>query len=312
MTQVENEVSKEFEQLASEVRNWGRWGSDDSRGTLNLITADSINRAAALVRRGEVFSLSVPVDRNGPQTGARRLNPIHLMTDIHSELVYGGPMRYSDDFIAMYIQSGTQWDALSHVSYNGKMYNDVPEDAVGPHGASQLSIDCAVRGVVGRAVLLDVARCLGVDWLESGTVISPGHLDLAVSLAQTEVRAGDILLVRTGWRRFLTTGGARADFMAGEPGLGVGTVRWLRDRDVAAVCADNFAVEAMPGERGWPPMSLHMLLIRDMGMMLGEIMDFEELAEDCANDGIYEMFLSAAPLRITAGVGSPVNPLALK
>jgi kynurenine formamidase len=307
-----DDVTERFAQLATEVSNWGRWGAADSRGTLNLITGESIRQAAALVRRGAVFSLSIPIDRTGPQTGARRLNPIHLMTDVHSELAHGGPMRFSDDFIAMYIQSGTQWDALGHVSYGERMYNNVPACAVDVHGASQLSIESAVPGVVGRGVLLDVARCEGVDWLKAGAVIGVNELDRAVEMAQARIMPGDVLLIRTGWRRFFLSTGSRQEFMAGEPGIGVEAVRWLRNHDVAAICSDNYAVEAIPGEQDWPPMSAHMLLIRDMGMLLGELMDFEELAEDCAQDGIYEMLVTAAPLRITHGVGSPVNPLAIK
>jgi kynurenine formamidase len=302
----------EFETLARSVSNWGRWGADDERGTLNFITPETIAQAAALAKTGRVFNLSVPVGRDGPQTNVRRLNPLHFMTEVNTPLAFGGPMRVSDDFIALYAQSGTQWDALAHVSYGGRLYNDVPADSVTSGGASALSIDAVTPGVVGRGVLIDLARAGGVDWLPAAHEVTAAELDRAVASQNVEVRSGDILLIRTGWRAFLDSSGSRADFMASEPGLGTDTVRWLHEHEVAAVCTDNYGVEAIPGEDGWPPMALHMILIRDMGMALGELFDLEELARDCARDSTYEMLFVASPLRITAGVGSPTSPVAIK
>ena len=103
-----------------------------------------------------------------------------------------------------------------------------------------------------------------------------------------------------------------AEFMGGEPGLGLACVDWLHDRDVAAVCSDNYAIEVLPGENPDEFMTVHMVLIRDMGMTLGEIFDLEELAADCAADGVWEFFFSAPVLKVSRAVGSPINPLAIK
>ncbi|MGH8918362.1 MAG: cyclase family protein, partial [Acidimicrobiales bacterium] len=101
-------------------------------------------------------------------------------------------------------------------------------------------------------------------------------------------------------------------FMAGEPGLGQDCCEWLRQRDVAAVCSDNWAIEVLPGESPDVVFNVHMILIRDMGMTLGEILDFEELAADCEADGTWEFFFVAPPLKVSRAVGSPINPLAIK
>ena len=127
------------------------------------------------------------------------------------------------------------------------------------------------------------------------------------------MRGGDILVVRTGWRRKFLSDGDAASFMAGEPGLGLACCEWLHDHDVAAVCSDNWAIEVLPGEVEGEMLPVHMVLIRDMGMTLGEILDFEELAEDCAADGRLRVpLLTAPPIKFRRAVGSPINPLAIK
>jgi kynurenine formamidase len=302
----------DWRDLAASVRNWGRWGADDQIGTLNLIDAEAVRAAAALVRRGAVFDLGIPFDENGPQYGNGRTNPVRSMSVLGGSDPGGGSMRYNDDVVSMPLQTATQWDALSHVFYDGKLYNDTPAGVVTPAGASRLGIQHQAKGVFGRGVLLDVATHRGVDWLEAGEVITPGLLDDVVARQGVEIRKGDIVLVRTGWRRkFVREGDGRA-FLAGEPGLGLACCRWLHEHDVAAVAGDNWAVEAIPGELPDEPFAVHMVLIRDMGMTLGEMFDLEELAEDCARDGVYEFLLTAPVLKFTGAVGSPVSPLAIK
>jgi kynurenine formamidase len=168
------------------------------------------------------------------------------------------------------------------------------------------------KGITGRGVLLDIARLKDVEWLEQGYVITPDDLDAAASNAGVEVGSGDILLFRTGWRRKFIQEQDAAAFMAGEPGLGLASVEWLAQHEVAAVCSDNWAIEVLPGEIDEELLPVHMILIRDMGMTLGEILDFEELSADCAADGVYEFFFCAPPIKFLRAVGSPINPLAIK
>jgi kynurenine formamidase len=304
---------EEFRVVGERLRNWGRWGDDDERGTTNLITPQRLVAAAGLVRQGRVFDLGIPFDEKGPQPGGGRINPIHLMSETGAEQVFPGGFRYADDYVFMALQGSSQWDALSHVFYDGQMYNGYPADGVTVKGTGHCAIDKQGKGIAGRGVLLDIAALKGVEWLEAGTVITPDDLDAAaVRQGGVEVGPGDILLFRTGWRRkFLTDGDAQA-FMAGEPGLGQACCEWLRERDVAAVCSDNWAIEVLPGETPDALLTVHMILIRDMGMTLGEILDFEELAADCARDGVWEFLFVAPPLKVSRAVASPINPLAIK
>lgn len=301
-----------WRELAQQVSNWGRWGPEDQLGTRNLITPACVQKAAALVRRGEIFDLGIPLDESGPQVGGGRINPVRLMSVLGGKGSGRGVQRYNDDYVFMPLQAGTQWDALSHVSYDDMMYNGVPASAVDFHGAHRLGIETQAKGVVGRGVLLDVAAHAGVDWLDPEHVIMPDELDRVAAAQRVELRSGDIVLIRTGWRRkFVREGDGRA-FLAEEPGIGLECCGWLHKHEVAAVASDNWAVEAIPAQISEEAFPVHMIAIRDMGLLLGEMFDLEELSADCERDGVYEFLLSAPVLKFTGGVGSPINPLAIK
>lgn len=301
-----------FREIGHRVSNWGRWGTDDERGTLNLMTPDVIRAAAGLIRRGHTFPLGIPFSSDGPQDGKVRPNPRRLMSETGAEPRYPGAFRYADDYVFMALQAGTQWDSLAHVFYDEQLYNGFPSSAVTERGAVHCSIDAASDGVVGRAVLLDVARARGVDWLGAGTPVTPDDLDAVCATQGVEVGPGDVLLIRTGWIEKFFEDGDAAAFKAGEPGLTIACAEWLRERDVMAVAADNFAIEMIPGEYPDEVFTLHMVLIRDMGMLIGEMFDLRDLSQDCAADGVYEAFFCAPPLRFPGGIGSPLNPLAIK
>ena len=303
-----------FKVIGGRLSNWGRWGGDDQRGTLNFITPERIVAAARLVRTGKSFELSIPVGADGPQTGlGGRVNPLHFMTVMPTDdLHLSGGINISDDFISMPLQGATQWDSLAHVGYDDLFYNNVPVGSVmALGGASRNAIDNALPGIVGRGVLVDIARFRGVEWLQAGEAIEPDELDAALAAQGVSVGSGDVLALRTGWRRKAIVDGWE-NWMAGNPGLGLACATWLHDKEVGAVVSDNWCIEVQPSAEGTGILPLHCVLIRDLGMMLGEILDLEDLAADCAADGVWEFFLSAAPLRVVGGVGSPVSPLALK
>jgi kynurenine formamidase len=303
-----------FKVIGERLSNWGRWGPDDQRGTLNFIGSDDVVAAGRCVRSGKTFDLSIPISSDGPQTGlGGRINPLHVMTVMPTDdLGLGDGVRVSDDFIAMPLQGATQWDSLAHVGYDDRFYNDVPVQAVTSlAGATRNGIDNVCPGVVGRGVLVDVARHRGVEWLEGGEAIEPDELDAALGDQGAAVGRGDILALRTGWRRKALVEGW-AGWLQANPGLSVACAAWMHDREVAAVVSDNWCIEVQPAVESTSPLPLHCILIRDMGMILGEIFDLEALAEDCASDGVWDFLLCAPPLRVAGGVGSPVAPLAIK
>lgn len=305
-------LTSEFRSTADRVRNWGRWGADDERGALNFITPQKLLEAAAQIQTGRVLSLALPLDENGPQDPRHgRFNPIHRMTRYRGDNAHGqsqGDFSSSDDMMILPLQSSTQWDSLAHLWYGDQLYNGFPSDRITAAGAARCAISNAREGVVSRGVLLDVARLKGLDCLPPDYPITPEDLAEAEAVEGVRVGSGDVVLIRTGalgqWQR----GGG----FAAQPGLEFRCAEWLHEREAAAVCADNVAVEVIMQPRGLPLCAFHMVALRDMGLMLGELWVLDALAEDCAADGRYAFFLSAAPLFVPHGVGSPLNPLAVK
>jgi kynurenine formamidase len=318
-------------EIARAVRaysNWGRWGPDDVLGTVNFITDELRLAAAGLVRRGASFSLSQRFDMDGPQSGwRRRTNPVHTMLDTGTDAalgIQGFPhgIGGADDVIAMPLQCSTQWDGLGHIFDHGKAWNG--RDAartVTSDGDLVTGIEQLARPVSGRGVLLDVGRVVGPSLgtdegqngeLPDGFAITAKHLDATTTAHGVTVGRGDLLLVRTGqYGRTLRQGwGSYAGGPA--PGLSFTTAGWLHRTEIAAVATDTWGFEVRPNEFDDAFQPLHQVAIPHLGLLLGEMWALEELAEDCAADGVYEFLLTAAPLPITGAVGSPVNPIAVK
>jgi kynurenine formamidase len=292
------------------LNNWGRWGADDRRGAGNFVTPEAIVAAARLVRRGKVFSLALPIDRTAPvPTG--RMAPLHLMVASGRDRLaaYGS----TDDFLIMSLQGSTQWDGYSHWPEDDVLYNGFWAGTIDGDGAHKLGIEHLSTTLCGRGVLLDICRLKGVDRLELGYAITPADLDAAAARQGVEIRSGDLLFVRTGHVGWWWGLEDKAAFYGKQAGLSLACGEWIHDKEIVAAAADNRALEVVPpeapGTRGLP---LHTVLLRDLGVTIGEFFQLDALAEDCARDGVYEFFVSAPPLLVTGGVGSPLNPLVLK
>jgi kynurenine formamidase len=303
----------ELKELAERLSNWGRWGADDQRGTLNFITPDAVKRGVAAVKRGDAFSLSIPMNEDGPQTGGipGRINPKHTMFMCNVSFT-GDPSDFctSDDSVEFGVQAATHWDALAHVGYDGLLYNGVPFDAVTDAGASKLGIE-HFGPIVSRGVLLDIAQVHGIDFFDDNYAITGSDLDAAASYASVKVMPGDIVMVRTGQMHWLREGD-KVRYSTPTPGIGVGALEWFHDREVAAVATDTLVFEVWPGEDAAALLPVHMIDLRDMGLVQGQLWTLDTLAADCARDGVYECLLTATPLPITGAVGGAVAPTAVK
>jgi kynurenine formamidase len=304
---------------AKRFSNWGRWGADDVRGTLNFLTAEKRLEGAGLVRRGVSFSLAQRFDANGPQRGwRRRTNPVHTMLDtgLDAERGQGFPhgIGGADDVVFMPLQCSTQWDGLGHIfdhgiAWNGRRAGDV----VTGEGDRLTGIENVADVIAGRGVLLDVGRAFGVDGeLPDGFAITPGHLDETATRHGVEVGPGDLVLVRTGQLTRAHRDGW-GEYAGGDaPGLSFNCAAWLHRTEIAAVATDTWGFEVRPNEFDVAFQPLHQVAIPHIGLTIGEMWDLEALADDCAADGSYEFFLVAAPLPVTGAVGAPVNPIAVK
>ena len=305
----------EFVEIATKVRNWGRWGDDDERGTLNLIDDAARRAAVACVRDGRVFPLAIPLSGDGPQTGAvaGRVNPELRRTSVNQPIAEGSAALASDDSVTMPLQAATHWDALAHVSYDGVIWNGFPSSSVTVEaGATRCGID-KVGPLLGRGVLLDVARALGEDRVESGHALTPDDLDAAADVGDVRVEPGDIVLIRTGQIQHLAADPPdRWAYLFPSPGPSLATVSWFREHDVAAVATDTMTFEVYPWEYDDLVMPVHLLHMVEIGMLQGQNWNLEQLAVDCASDGRYSFLLEATPEPFVGGLGSPVAPVAVK
>ncbi|MEJ8635667.1 cyclase family protein [Streptomyces sp. MS2.AVA.5] len=302
----------EFHEIAKRVNNWGRWGENDEIGTLNLITDEVVRSAAATIRTGRRVPLALPLHQDGIQTGLipGRVNPLHAMVQINQELFGPGTVATSDDVVTMGLQAATHWDALTHASHSGRIYNGRPADTVTAHTRARFSGIDKVPYVVSRGVLLDVARAKGLDRLPGDHAVTPEDLEEAADFGGVTVGAGDIVLVRTGQMQ-LALGGDKHGYGYPSPGLSVRTPAWFHAHDVAAVANDTLTFEIFPPEIEDLWLAVHALDLVEMGMLQGQNWNLESLSTACAQEMRYAFLLSAMPEPFVGGTGTPVAPVAV-
>src|ERR1700693_5657508 len=279
-------------EASKKLSNWGRWGKDDHVGTLNHVTPEDIVKAASLIRTGKVFALGIPLDREGPQNGlfGGRFNPIHQMLATGTDAVAGqqdwNKIRYADDTLMLCVQGATHWDALGHLFYEDKSYNGYDAKLIDSRGLSVLGIEHSKSKMVGRGVLLDIARFRGVKWLQDGESIGNDELDTCAKDQNVAIGRGDFVIIRTGQME-----------------------RCLKEKKWGGYAGgDAPGVEVRPNETTEANQPWHWVVIPAMGLCMGEIFYLKELAEDCDADGIYEFFFCGPPRIITGGTGSPLHP----
>jgi hypothetical protein len=296
---------------------WGVFGADDELGTLNFITPEIVAAAAGEVRAGEVVNLSLPLDQPDPPLALGR-NPMRHGVRVER---WG-----RDDWLEHFsLQASSQWDGLRHIRYREFGYFGGRDDPALEDGA--LGMDrMARRGIISRGVLVDAAAYLAalgqpID-ASARFPIGPEQIEDVLAWERVTLRAGDVLLLRTGWMAwYFALDDAGRQRLGGSlhnqpdgldcPGLAAGaaSAAWLWDHRVAAMAGDNPALEVLKvdTEIGF----LHRLLIPLLGMPIGEFWDLEGLSEACRRHGRYSFLLTSAPLLIPGGVGSPANAYAV-
>jgi kynurenine formamidase len=298
--------------------SWGVFGRADQLGSLNFLTAERRTAAAALVSRGAVFNLDLPLHLPAQPFFAVRSRPKHVMLSRNNGTV-------QDDYLdGFYPQYSSQWDGLRHMRhsrhgfYNWTSDNDARSE-IGRLGIEQF----AKHGIVGRGVLLDIERHM----VGRGDPLAPDRwralpatlLDEVAAAQGVDIQPGDIIMLRTGVGTWLRAEAERGPVLDDArnyegPGLAPGdaSLAWLWNHQIAALVSDNLAIEAFPFRGGDEEKILHHWAIPLLGMVFGELFDLEDLAADCASDCVYECFFVAKPLHLRGGVGSPANALAMK
>jgi kynurenine formamidase len=298
----------EFRELHERLRGQARWGPNDRRGALNHITPERVAAAAGEVRLGRTTTLASPLATSAadnPEPGARHMK--HLPTE--PSAVAG--VSFAADQLVMNIHGDvdSHIDALCHVSYSGTLYNGVAPGAVTSQGATELSIDDAHDGIVGRGVLLDIPRLRGVPWLEPGDHVTAADLAGAEAAQQIRVGPGDLLFVRVGHRMRRTELGPW-DVAASRAGLHPRAMEFLAERQVAVLGSDSNS-DTAPSIVEGVAFPVHVLAIQAMGMLLLDYLQFDDLIAHCETAGRWSFLCVIAPLRLPGGTGSPVNPIAI-
>lgn len=302
--------------------NWGRWGDDDEIGCLNYLTPEEVLRGVAQVKSGKVFTLGVKMGApGGDPVWPGRSGATRLMTQDRSHYTAGkleplkGGLEYADDYVTAFLQGSSQYDALGHTWYGDQIYNGYNADTT-TGGMAKCGVDkLAERGIVGRGVLIDVARHRGKDALEPAETFGVEDLEAAAEAQGTEIQPHDNLLIRTGWLNIYYTQGKDKfyeNFV--EPGLTFSPklVRWFHEKEIVSLSTDTIANEVTVEPETGIVLPLHAALMRNLGVLFSEILWFEELAKDCAEDGQWSFLYAAAPINVVGGTGAPVNPVVVK
>jgi kynurenine formamidase len=309
------------EVLKDAPSNWGKWGPDDEVGALNYLGTAEVLAAASLIRSGSVFTLQRLIgDPKGDpvwpgRTPAERTQIMDESTwDGADAPAFPGGLHYADDKINAFLQGSTQYDALGHVWFDGQLWNGYDaRSTVG--GMDRASVEpIAQRGVVGRGVLLDMARFRGKDHLDTAETYTHEDLLACAEKQGVQLRKRDILVIRTNYLQlFFELGDKFYDGFC-EPGLVYSPelVQWFADMEIPNLVTDTIANEITTDPNNGIALVLHNALMRNLGIAFTEIVDLENLAADCADDGRYEFFYAAAPIKVAQGSGAPVNPLAIK
>jgi len=286
--------------------NWypSRWGAADQRGAANRITPAKVLEAKNLITQGAVYQLGRTYETAMPMFGTR-----HYSLRIPQTF---GPMgsnqtTYHDEIVSAEIgQVGTQFDGLGHIGIGDVFYNGNDRNEFSKaEGLTKLGVE-NVGAIATRGVLVDVAAYKGVAQLAGGYEITLADLEGTLERQSMEVRAGDVVLVHTGWGSHWLTDNAK--FVANAPGIGLAAAQYLVEREVVMVGSDTWATEVVPNPNPELQFPVHQLLLPRNGIYI-----FENLAtEDLARDRAYEFAFFFAPLKLKGATGSPGNPIAIR
>src|SRR5262245_38044897 len=297
-------TKEDVDRLMTDLSNWGRWGKEDQLGAANLITEAKRKQAATLVKEG--FSVSLARDTEKERANDNPLPYEHTMT--LSGANNRGQFSIDAFRISFHGYQHTHLDALCHMFWNGKMYNGFSQEEVTQKGAEKLAIQNLKRGIFTRGVLMDIPRLKGVKYLEPGTPIYTEDLEAWEKKAGLKLTAGDAVFIRTGrWARRADKGPWNVS--ANSAGLHASCAKWLKARDVSLLGSDA-ASDVLPSGVEGLTHPIHQLALIALGVHIFDNCDLEALSEAAAKRKRWEFLLTAAPIPLTGGTGSPLNPIA--
>ena len=299
----------EFRALYERLRRASAWVPDDRRGALNNISMSDVVAAAGDVLIGRTVSLAAPI-----QSRATADNPdpaVHQVAHSADGQDRACGLSFATDRLALNIHGDvdSHMDALNHVLFDGALYNGVPDDTAASSRAAELSIDVACQGIAGRGLLLDIPRVRGVPWLEPGDHVTADDLLAAESAQADRIGQGDLIFVRVGHRARRRSVGPW-DAAQERAGLHPAVLELLAERRIGALGSDGNNDTAPSAVEG-VDFPVHVLAINAVGLHLLDYLDFEDLVALCEELRRWSFLCVLAPLRLPAGTGSPINPIAI-
>ena len=291
----------EFKRMMKDLSNWGRWGKQDQVGTVNLITAERRREAVKLVTEGFSVSLARDTDKqkavDNPSPFVQKMSP-----------PVDGEFNMDEYSIFFHGFAHTHFDALSHVFYEGHMYNGFPQSSVTSKGAQYLAVTAFETGIFARGVLVDIPRLRNVPFLETSNLIYARDLDVWEKETGVHIQSADVVFIRTGrWARRAAKG--PWDIGSRSAGLDPSCAQWLKQRDIAMLGGDA-ASDAIPSPVAGVNFPIHLLMLVAMGTPMVDQCDLEPLAQAAAQRNRWTFLVTMAPIRATGGTGAPLNPIA--
>jgi kynurenine formamidase len=293
----------------AQVPSWcsSKWGPDDEIGAANLLTPKLALDAAKLVKTGKTYSLGVETNSRTPAFAPRSWALV-INQPGQAGGVSLGPTKtnYNDDIYMGYVGTGTQLDGLGHIGIDNIYYNcRKNSDFVQANGLNKLGIE-KIPNFVTRGVVLDMATHYGKAVVPEGTAFNRKEIDQVAAKQGVQIRKGDVVLFYTGWLSLVGKEDKR--YISAEPGLGKEGAEYLASKEVLAVGADNWGLEAIPFEPGVGVFEVHQILIPKNGIYILENINTSELVRDKA----YEFMFVLGHSKITGGVQAIVNPTAIR
>jgi kynurenine formamidase len=307
--------------LADAPSRWGRWGADDEIGALNFLDAGEVRRGLAAARQGRTFTLGVPIatDRGDPVFPGRWPARHYMVADKagfengHWHPLSGG-LEFADDYVSGFAQAGTHCDGLGHMWFGDRIWNGFPAATTNGGMTRAGVMPLAERGIAGHGIVLDMARHRGKPALDRAETFTHRDLLDCARAEGVEITPRSILLIRTGWVGALLDGRQSVGEGYWEPGLTFSRelVHWFDAMEIPSFVTDTLANETTYDPETGIQLVLHAALMRNLGIVFTEMAWLDDLAEDCAADGIYEGFYCAAPTKVTKGTGGAANPVFIK
>ncbi len=287
-----------------------KWGPNDEIGAANYVTPKQVMMAAKLVKKGQSHPLGIVIDASTPAFPPRTVALQVVQPGQHNgrglAQDFGWNVVYNDDLAQLWFGVGPQIDGLGHLGEAGLYYNcNKAEDFIHITGLKKLGVH-NIPPLIGRGVMIDMAKHFGVETMAAGQVISSADIKAAARAQGVRFRKGDVVLFHTGWTDGMLASDPKG-WVSGEPGLNNEAMAYMASLNPMAVGADTWGVDVVPPPEGDKVFYGHVSLLQEKGIYILETMNTGRLAKE----GVNEFMFVLGQARIRGTVQMIINPVAM-